>query len=76
MTDLCVCVCVQVLNQVHPNLVSQQEALQYVEELILQLLSMLCQAQPRTCQDVEVRRTHANDNAHQVLSVFPVIFTI
>lgn len=49
--------CVQVLNQVHPNLVSQQEALQYVEELILQLLSMLCQAQPRTCQDVEVRRT-------------------
>uniref|UniRef100_A0A3Q2X567 Son of sevenless homolog 1 (Drosophila) n=1 Tax=Haplochromis burtoni TaxID=8153 RepID=A0A3Q2X567_HAPBU len=44
-----------VLNQVHPNLVSQQEALQYVEELILQLLSMLCQAQPRTCQDVEER---------------------
>ncbi|CAI5678733.1 unnamed protein product [Oreochromis niloticus] len=43
----------KVLNQVHPNLVSQQEALQYVEELILQLLSMLCQAQPRTCQDVE-----------------------
>uniref|UniRef100_A0A669B2H1 Son of sevenless homolog 1 (Drosophila) n=1 Tax=Oreochromis niloticus TaxID=8128 RepID=A0A669B2H1_ORENI len=52
---MCVCVCVQVLNQVHPNLVSQQEALQYVEELILQLLSMLCQAQPRTCQDVEER---------------------
>uniref|UniRef100_A0A669EFR7 Son of sevenless homolog 1 (Drosophila) n=1 Tax=Oreochromis niloticus TaxID=8128 RepID=A0A669EFR7_ORENI len=45
----------KVLNQVHPNLVSQQEALQYVEELILQLLSMLCQAQPRTCQDVEER---------------------
>lgn len=58
----------------HPNLVSQQEALQYVEELILQLLSMLCQAQPRTCQDVEVR--HANDHARQVLSVFTVIFTI
>ncbi|XP_030598838.1 son of sevenless homolog 1 isoform X2 [Archocentrus centrarchus] len=45
----------KVLNQVHPNLVSQQEALQYVEELILQLLSMLCQAQPRTYQDVEER---------------------
>lgn len=44
----------QVLNQVHPNLVSQQEALQYIEELILLLLSMLCQAQPRTVQDVEV----------------------
>ncbi|KAM9314098.1 son of sevenless homolog 1 isoform 2-T2 [Pholidichthys leucotaenia] len=45
----------KVLNQVHPNLVSQQEALQYVEELILQLLSMLCQAQPRTIQEVEER---------------------
>ncbi|XP_054459609.1 son of sevenless homolog 1-like, partial [Anoplopoma fimbria] len=44
-----------VLNQVHPNLVSQQEALQYIEELILLLLSMLCQAQPRTVQDVEER---------------------
>lgn len=28
----------KVLNQVHPNLVSQQEALQYIEELILLLL--------------------------------------
>lgn len=48
----------QVLNQVHPNLVSQQEALQYIEELILLLLSMLCQAQPRTVQDVEVTHSH------------------
>uniref|UniRef100_A0A8D3BHT6 Son of sevenless homolog 1 (Drosophila) n=1 Tax=Scophthalmus maximus TaxID=52904 RepID=A0A8D3BHT6_SCOMX len=46
---------VNVLNQVHPNLVSQQEALQYIEELILLLLSMLCQAQPRSVQDVEER---------------------
>uniref|UniRef100_A0A672I8Q4 Son of sevenless homolog 1-like n=1 Tax=Salarias fasciatus TaxID=181472 RepID=A0A672I8Q4_SALFA len=46
---------VSVLNQVHPNLVSQQEALQYIEELILLLLNMLCQAQPRTVQDVEER---------------------
>ncbi|XP_068455640.1 son of sevenless homolog 1-like isoform X3 [Clinocottus analis] len=45
----------KVLSQVHPNLVSQQEALQYIEELILLLLSMLCQAQPRTVQDVEDR---------------------
>eukprot|EP00064_Thunnus_orientalis_P022444 superscaffoldBa00007552_g22640 len=44
----------KVLNQVHPNLVSQQEALQYIEELILLLLSMLCQAQPRSVQDVEL----------------------
>uniref|UniRef100_H3CHK8 Son of sevenless homolog 1 (Drosophila) n=1 Tax=Tetraodon nigroviridis TaxID=99883 RepID=H3CHK8_TETNG len=45
----------KVLNQVHPKLVSQQEALQYIEELILLLLSMLCQAQPRSVQDVEDR---------------------
>uniref|UniRef100_A0A667WVZ1 Son of sevenless homolog 1 (Drosophila) n=1 Tax=Myripristis murdjan TaxID=586833 RepID=A0A667WVZ1_9TELE len=45
----------KVLSQVHPNLVSQQEALQYIEELILLLLSMLCQAQPRSVQDVEER---------------------
>lgn len=57
--SVCVCVCVlQVLNQVHPKLVSQQEALQYIEELILLLLNMLCQAQPRTVQDVEVTPTH------------------
>lgn len=46
------------LNQVHPNLISQQEALQYIEELILLLLNMLCQAQPRTVQDVEVTHMH------------------
>ncbi|KAM4043435.1 son of sevenless homolog 1 [Anomaloglossus baeobatrachus] len=41
--------------QVHPNLASAEDALQYVEELILQLLSMLCQAQPRSVLDVEER---------------------
>ncbi|KAJ1154560.1 hypothetical protein NDU88_007309 [Pleurodeles waltl] len=41
--------------QVHPNLTSAEDALQYVEELILQLLSMLCQAQPRSATDVEER---------------------
>ncbi|KAM9460803.1 son of sevenless homolog 1 isoform 2-T2 [Clarias gariepinus] len=45
----------KVLSQVHPKLSSQEEALQYIEELILLLLSMLCQAQPRTVQDVEER---------------------
>ncbi|XP_053491644.1 son of sevenless homolog 1 [Ictalurus furcatus] len=45
----------KVLSQVHPKLSSQDEALQYIEELILLLLSMLCQAQPRTVQDVEER---------------------
>uniref|UniRef100_A0AAY4AM11 Son of sevenless homolog 1 n=1 Tax=Denticeps clupeoides TaxID=299321 RepID=A0AAY4AM11_9TELE len=45
----------KVLNQVHPKLTSQDEALQYIEELILLLLSMLCQAQPRTVQDVAER---------------------
>uniref|UniRef100_A0A673YW84 Son of sevenless homolog 1 (Drosophila) n=1 Tax=Salmo trutta TaxID=8032 RepID=A0A673YW84_SALTR len=41
--------------QVHPKLSSQEDALQYIEELILLLLSMLCQAQPRSVQDVEER---------------------
>lgn len=40
--------------QVHPKLSSTEDALQYVEELILQLLNMLCQAQPRSFSDVEV----------------------
>lgn len=42
--------------QVHPKLSSTEDALQYVEELILQLLNMLCQAQPRSFLDVEVWR--------------------
>lgn len=41
--------------QVHPKLSSTEDALQYVEELILQLLNMLCQAQPRSFLDVEVQ---------------------
>ncbi|XP_072565562.1 son of sevenless homolog 1-like isoform X1 [Paramormyrops kingsleyae] len=45
----------KVLSQVHPKLSSKEDALQYIEELILLLLSMLCQAQPRTVQDVEER---------------------
>uniref|UniRef100_A0A8D1LPF2 SOS Ras/Rac guanine nucleotide exchange factor 1 n=3 Tax=Boreoeutheria TaxID=1437010 RepID=A0A8D1LPF2_PIG len=44
-----------VQGQVHPTLESSDDALQYVEELILQLLNMLCQAQPRSASDVEER---------------------
>uniref|UniRef100_UPI00398E5F37 son of sevenless homolog 1 isoform X8 n=1 Tax=Pristiophorus japonicus TaxID=55135 RepID=UPI00398E5F37 len=44
-----------VQQQVHPKLASTEDALQYIEELILQLLSMLCLAQPRSVQDVEER---------------------
>uniref|UniRef100_A0A7N8XQ50 Son of sevenless homolog 2 (Drosophila) n=1 Tax=Mastacembelus armatus TaxID=205130 RepID=A0A7N8XQ50_9TELE len=45
--------CVQ--KQVHPNLMAKEDALQHIEELILQLLNMLCVAQPRSVQDVEER---------------------
>uniref|UniRef100_A0A8K9X294 Son of sevenless homolog 2 (Drosophila) n=1 Tax=Oncorhynchus mykiss TaxID=8022 RepID=A0A8K9X294_ONCMY len=41
--------------QVHPNLSATEGALQHIEELILQLLNMLCVAQPRSVQDVEER---------------------
>ncbi|XP_048456064.1 son of sevenless homolog 2 [Rhincodon typus] len=45
----------QVQRQVHPTLSAKEDALFYIEELILQLLNMLCVAQPRTVQDVEER---------------------
>ncbi|XP_006003245.1 son of sevenless homolog 1 isoform X2 [Latimeria chalumnae] len=45
----------KVQEQVHPKLKSTEDAHQYIEELILQLLSMLCQAQPRSVLDVEER---------------------
>ncbi|KAK3573971.1 hypothetical protein QTP86_034116 [Hemibagrus guttatus] len=41
--------------QVHPNLSANEDALQHIEELILQLLHMLCVSQPRTVSDVEER---------------------
>ncbi|KAK7904045.1 hypothetical protein WMY93_016652 [Mugilogobius chulae] len=44
---------VKVQKQVHPNLQAKEDALQHIEELILQLLNMLCVAQPRSVQDVE-----------------------
>jgi len=51
---------IQVQKQVHPNLMAKEDALQHIEELILQLLNMLCVAQPRSVQDVEVRRRNIN----------------
>uniref|UniRef100_A0A6I8NGX4 SOS Ras/Rho guanine nucleotide exchange factor 2 n=1 Tax=Ornithorhynchus anatinus TaxID=9258 RepID=A0A6I8NGX4_ORNAN len=45
----------KVQQQVHPNLAAKEDSLYYIEELILQLLSKLCIAQPRTVQDVEER---------------------
>uniref|UniRef100_A0A4W4ERB0 Son of sevenless homolog 2 (Drosophila) n=1 Tax=Electrophorus electricus TaxID=8005 RepID=A0A4W4ERB0_ELEEL len=50
-----VCYCLQVQLQVHPNLSAKEDALQHIEELILQLLNMLCISQPRTVPDVEER---------------------
>ncbi|XP_042193902.1 son of sevenless homolog 2 isoform X2 [Callorhinchus milii] len=45
----------KVQRQVHPTLLAKEDALHYIEELILQLLNILCIAQPRTVQDVEER---------------------
>uniref|UniRef100_H3DPU3 Son of sevenless homolog 2 (Drosophila) n=1 Tax=Tetraodon nigroviridis TaxID=99883 RepID=H3DPU3_TETNG len=45
----------KVQKQVHPGLLAKEDALQHIEELILQLLNMLCMAQPRSVQDVEER---------------------
>ncbi|KAL7987258.1 hypothetical protein Chor_006177 [Crotalus horridus] len=47
----------KVQMQVHPKLSSTEDALQYVEELILQLLNMLCQAQPRSSSDDRVQKS-------------------
>nr|KAG5688352.1 hypothetical protein BaRGS_032920 [Batillaria attramentaria] len=44
-----------VLRQVHSSLMAKDDALEYIEGLMLQLLQLLCSSQPHTVQDVEER---------------------
>ena len=39
----------------HPSLIVEEAALEYIESLIVRLLAMLCAGQPHTVQDVEER---------------------
>lgn len=42
-------------NQVHPSLSTKDDAIDYIETLILRLLGMLCSCQPHSVSDVEDR---------------------
>ncbi|XP_022105287.1 son of sevenless homolog 1-like isoform X2 [Acanthaster planci] len=45
----------KVQREVHPSLIVEEAALEYIEPLIVRLLGMLCAGQPHTVQDVEER---------------------
>ncbi|XP_077999337.1 son of sevenless homolog 2-like [Glandiceps talaboti] len=45
----------KVQRQVHPSLIAKEDALEYIEQLILKLLFMLCASQPHTVHEVEER---------------------
>ncbi|XP_013393700.1 son of sevenless homolog 1-like isoform X1 [Lingula anatina] len=45
----------KVQHQVHPSLSCREDALEYIETLIFQLLGMLCSCQPHNVQEVEDR---------------------
>lgn len=45
----------QVQHQVHASLTAKNDALEYIESLILRLLGMLCATQPHAVSDVEER---------------------
>lgn len=47
--------CIQVQQDVHPSLAIKDDALTYIENFIIQMLSMLCAGQPHTVADVEDR---------------------
>lgn len=44
-----------VLHQVHPSLIAKEDALEYIESLIISLLGTLCACQPHSVQDVTER---------------------
>ena len=45
----------QVQRQVHPSLIVEEAALEYIESLIIRLLAMLCSGQPHNVQHLEDR---------------------
>jgi son of sevenless-like protein len=45
----------QVHKQVNPSLTAKEDALNYIEKLIIQLLATLCASEPHVPQDVEDR---------------------
>jgi hypothetical protein len=71
------CSCLQVLEQVHPRLKLQEDALRYIEKLMLRLLTMLCaRPQPHSVHKHRTTRslstlvlTFGNFGAFQVQDV-------